>query len=360
MRVLIDFSDAPPVFRRILGFSQTKIPLLQMQTATATVDFLWWNLQNFAHFDVRKVDDPRWPKSTPEYEEKLRRIERVVTNLSTKRLPDLLAFAEITEEAANGLRGRFCPSYKVYSIALSDKLDLNIALIYNPTIGFGEEELLTFSNVPGSTRPMAILNFRSGRNLIRFYVGHWTARFSEGSDQWRQRSAFALSDAVYGFLFPDVLVREARHVVVLGDFNEEPYGLLEESLFAHRDRARAKYPLHYTDKSIKRAHLYNCAWKLLGEQSFHPLPSLGRSVAGSYYWREKKAWRTFDQILVSGSLLTSEVPFLDESSIQLVSSRDILPDNFLATDGLPQAFEWNHGTPSGISDHLPLFGRLII
>jgi hypothetical protein len=331
-----------------------------MQPNTTTVDFLWWNLQNFAHFDARKGDDARWPKSTAEYDEKLRRIEVVITTLPTKRLPGLLAFAEVSKEAANGLRNRICPSYEVYSLAFSDKLDLNIALLYNPAIGFGEEELLTFSNVPGSTRPMAILNLRRGENLIRFYVGHWTARFDEGSEEWRRRSAVALSEAVYTFLFQDAVVSESRHVVVIGDFNEEPFGLLESSLFAHRDRRRAQYPVHYTDKTIKRAYLYNCAWKLLGEQQFHPAPPSERSVAGSYYWRDKKVWRTFDQILVSGSLLRNEPPFLDESTVQLVSGVEAFPDNFLATDGLPQSFQWNHGTPVGISDHLPLFGRIIL
>lgn len=190
--------------------------------------------------------------------------------------------------------------------------------------------------MPDATRPMAILDYRSPNHIIRFYACHWTARFKENSERSRQLSSFELSKTIYQFLYPEETSKETRHVVVLGDFNEEPYGLLENWLFAHRDRARSRMSAHYTDRAMERAYLYNCAWKLLGETVFHPRPLQARSVAGSYYRREYRSWHTFDQVIVSGSLLSPHAPYLDEASIKIAAAADIVPEDFYRQTAYPR------------------------
>lgn len=326
----------------------------------SVLNFVWWNVQDFAHFDISQATYERWPKSKSEYLEKRRRVETVLGSLSANNRPQLLALAEITEQAANDLRDKLFPEYRVFSLAsLYDRPDFNIALIYDPAIGFEEEDFLKVSNVPGSTRPMALLHYRFGQHVIRFYACHWTARFAELSEKWRQLTAQQLNSDSYEFLHSSE-TREIRHVMILGDLNEEPYGILEGWLYAHRDRATSRRPRHYTDAHIKRVHLYNCAWRLLGERLAHPETTGDAVVAGSYYWRDAKTWHTFDQVIVSGSLLSYEPPYFDESNLRLASWASVLPKEFLASGSLPHRFEWKGGSSIGLSDHLPICGRIIL
>lgn len=323
--------------------------------------FAWWNVQDLAHFDVNRVGNKRWPSSIHAYREKMRRLENVLRNLSENdRLPQLLAFAEITDQAAHDLRDRLDPAYRVHSLAgLCAQPNFHVAVLYDPTAGFSNEDFISVSNVPGPTRPMATLDLASNGASIRFFLCHWTARFEENSQKWREICALSLSDAVYDYLRGPTADSD-RHAVILGDLNEEPYGLPQRWLYAYRDRAPSTRPEHYTDRQAKRVRLYNCSWRLLGEQHAHPCAPAQRQMAGSFYWRDKKSWHTFDQVIVSGSLLTEQSPYLDEYSLRIASEAAVMPADSLGNDQLPHKFEWGGGHARGVSDHLPVCGRIIL
>jgi hypothetical protein len=96
---------------------------------------------------------------------------------------------------------------------------------------------------------------------------------------------------------------------------------------------------------------YNCSWRFVGERYPHAGGDPGRETAGTMYWSQAGTWHTFDHAIVSGGLLSSTVPFLDEQSLRILSDPLLLD-----SDGKPAAFEWKGGNPTGISDHLPLSG----
>jgi Endonuclease/Exonuclease/phosphatase family len=326
-----------------------------------SLDFLWWNLESFAHFDIARSSYERWPGSKAEYEEKSRRVETVLERVRALNSLKLIAFGEITEQAACDLRNKLFPTYRVFSLGgLYATSDFHVAVLYSDNAGFYGEDFLQGSNVPNTTRPMAIIHLRSGRSVIRFYVCHWTARFSVHGEKWRMLTAQQLNNHAYDFLRADEQNNEDRHIVIMGDFNEEPFGNLETWLYAHRDRAASRRQRHYSDEAMKRVHLYNCAWRLLGEHLAHPQNPEERELAGSYYWRDSKTWHTYDQVIVSGSLLSGTPPYFDEGTLRVASTTGVLPNEFLAADKLPQRFNWNEGNPIGMSDHLPIVGRLVL
>lgn len=85
-------------------------------------------------------------------------------------------------------------------------------------------------------------------------------------------------------------------VVVMGDFNDEPFDpSMTMSLQATRDRSAARRSRHL---------LYNPFWRLLGERDpmEQEVPARG---AGTVFRRSARGtnWQTFDQILVSPALL---------------------------------------------------------
>jgi hypothetical protein len=228
-----------------------------MQDVGNVLHFMWWNVQDFAHFDPDRATIDRWPVSHEAYLAKRQRVELVLQQISKKHLPHLLAFAEITDKAAHDIRDSLFPSYRVHALGgLYAKPVFHLGLLYDPAFGFESEDFLAVSNLPNSARPMAILDHSSRGSRIRFYACHWTARFEPDSEKWRSLSAHTLDTEAYTFMHTDDPVEETRHVFILGDLNEEPFGILENWLYASRDRRRSRGPAHYTDKPIRRVRLY--------------------------------------------------------------------------------------------------------
>jgi endonuclease/exonuclease/phosphatase family metal-dependent hydrolase len=163
------------------------------------------------------------------------------------------------------------------------------------------------------------------------------------------------SREIYRFLHAERPPEEARHVVALGDLNEEPYGLLEQRLQASRDRAHARRREHYRDKDVERVRLYNRAWRFLGERLPHAGAPPRDETAGTHYWEKENRWGTPDHVIVDGSLLTEVTPFLDEAAVTVVAT----PTLFGGGE-MPRKFKWNNGKPTGVSDHLPISGRIVL
>jgi hypothetical protein len=221
--------------------------------APRTLRFLWWNLESFAHYDAARKNTGRWPDSQAAYEVKRDRLGRVIRQFFGEDPPEVLAFAEATNKAAVELRDTFFPGYEVLSLDLMAKPDFDVAILYQaafPT--FEEQPPLAISEMPRGTRPMAVLDHLSPGNRIRIYACHWTARFSQSSNRWREDLASGLNRAIYR-LVNENQSREARHVLVLGDLNEEPWGEpLVGRMYASRERAPARRPAHYSDHDIQR------------------------------------------------------------------------------------------------------------
>ena len=120
------------------------------------------------------------------------------------------------------------------------------------------------------------------------------------------------------------------------------------------DRDRSRQKPHHSDVDVSRLRLYNCSWRHLGEGHPHSL-DVASGHAGTYYQASTHMWRTFDQVMVTGGLLSEKPPLLDES--QLFVRTDT---GNLTTQGKPTKFEFVNGVASGISDHLPITGRIIL
>jgi hypothetical protein len=320
------------------------------------IDFLWWNVQDFAHFDEDRESEAQWPTSETAYSEKLKRLKDVLDDINEHYgRPTIIALCETTRYSIARLRDTCFKGYKVHSMDVQDKSELQVGFIYSNTKYFERVDPIVVPRTTRGTRPMAALDYFDGDVRIRFVACHWTARFQpEKSLLTRESIASYLSEYVYEYLNDELPGK--RHIVILGDLNEEPFGLVENRLFAIRSRKRAQDVLHYTDVDQKRQRLYNCSWRIVGEKYPHEglLSHNRQSVAGTYYYREEKSWYTFDHIIVDGGLLQMDYPFLDEGSIQIASVPAIFD-----SDGLPAKFEWlgNQGFGAA-SDHLPIFGSI--
>jgi endonuclease/exonuclease/phosphatase family metal-dependent hydrolase len=320
--------------------------------------FCWWNLHNFAHYDAARSGDPRWPIRHEHYEAKRGRILVAFQELFGQGFPDLLAVCEITREAARDLAGLLPPGFNVSVSPPYPRADeFQVAVFYRSGAGFSPEPPLIpheLEDLPENTRPMVPVHFTLQGHIMRFVACHWTALDIDSSRHARERLADVLRRDIYEFLKPDVPAPGvARHVIVVGDLNEEPTApVFEHQLIGRRDRESSR-SRHWRDAKVKRIRLYNAAWRFLGEQAAHGTPGAATNAPAGTYFREPHDWRTFDQILVSSGLLDATPPYFDEARTR-VESTPIMRDE----RGLPRPFVPDSSL--GVSDHFPLVGRLIL
>lgn len=323
-------------------------------------NFLWWNVYDFYHYDPDKVTKgsrSRWPASRRVYEEKCKKVDSALQALFLHvGSPQMLALAETTHRSASELRDRLLPGYQVCSLDVVDAdPTLQVAILYKPNhyLHFVEAPPIVVPNTPRGTRPMAVVDVNTTDSEVRCIACHWQARLDDSSDRTRFRMADYLAQYVYDFLKVDTAKR--RGVILLGDLNDEPFGDSLSALYAHRHRERAQKRSHWTDEDVKRVHLYNTSWRLLGEKFPFPEPASGvvsqQGCAGTYYWEDKSSWANLDHIVVSGSMLTDELPRIDEAQVAIVSLPEFL------TDGVPIKFSAEGGKFRGLSDHLPVVGQ---
>lgn len=328
-----------------------------MPDTTRDLTFCWWNVHNFAHHDSNRTSAPRWPKRPQDYTAKRDRLLAAFGEMFAAGRPDLIAVCEVTREAVRDL-ARHLPAGFEVSVAPGYEFDdgFQVAVLYRTGMGFTPELPVLPADredLAQGTRPMIPIHLSLPGHVIRFVACHWTAFDTPESRDARERSADVLRRDTFEFLAPSVPSPGVeRHAVVLGDLNEEPTaGLFQTKLIGRRDR-ESTHTRHWRDGAVRRVRLYNAAWRYLGEQHPHRGGRAAASPAGTYF-RTPHDWRTFDHVLVSSGLLGESPPYLDESRTG-VASTPLMRDG----QGYPLAFE--PGSATGISDHLPIVGRIVL
>ena len=201
--------------------------------------FVWWNVQSFAHLEPERAGAPRYPSCREEYEAKRDRIETALRQVSAERPPDVIGLCEITEPAARELRERLFSAHRLVFPVATDPFQ--VAVLARERFGFRALAPLRPARVPGTARPVPVLDFRRGAHHLRWYFCHWTA-FGESAALYRGRAAEAVSEHMYRFLH-DPAASDTRHVVALGDFNGEPFAeVFAARLLGARDRAPTGTP----------------------------------------------------------------------------------------------------------------------
>jgi endonuclease/exonuclease/phosphatase family metal-dependent hydrolase len=322
-------------------------------TALPSVRFAWWNVHNFAHFDTSRAGEDRWPLAPAAYDAKCARVDTALRHLINTHAPDILGLGEITSDAAEALRTRLFPDYDLIFPDPAPGSSFQVAVFYRTAARFRQRLPLVAIDVPRRTRGMAVVDYTRAGHCVLFIFCHWTA-FGENSEMYRERLAETVSAHAYEFL-NNPRRKTVPHVVVLGDLNTEPFdNVFRGHLSASRDRDRSRQRVHSSDQDVRRIRFYNASWRLLGERHPHDPASSPHHWAGTYYNANDRAWHTYDQLLVTGGLLGGNPPYLEETSFGITP----LP-GCLGTGGRPEAFSWMNGVASGLSDHLPLTGRII-
>jgi endonuclease/exonuclease/phosphatase family metal-dependent hydrolase len=317
--------------------------------------FCWWNLQDFAHFDANRVGQDRWPVSVDHYQEKRRRVEAAFDAMFGSNLPDVIGLCEITKKVAMELQKRKFPDHQLILLEPRETEEFQVVLLIRRNASLSRRPSLHGHDVPERTRPMCVALFEEPTVSILFVACHWAAFDDKQTADYRRRCADTLRGGIYDFLNPRLPPATPRHALVIGDLNVEPFDdLFEVTLSASRDHDHARGRLHYSDAAVSRTRLYNCGWRLLGEERPHGSGGATERRVGTYYRTSSHSWRTYDQVLVTGELLGDQPPYFDESSLLVRTDVGNL------VEGKPAKFAFASGVGTGLSDHYPVTGRLLL
>ena len=311
----------------------------------------WWNVENL--FNI-KSDPDRSDKleralgkeldgwTAPVLTKKLDQLASIIMKMNGGAGPDILGVCEVENEkvlskliAKLPLLGR---AYAVVHADAQDQRGIDVAFIYDTAkYEVNTDEVFNhFILRRNATRDLLQVSFYTkpkGHRLV-LIGNHWPSRSGgeASSEPYRIMAAETLA-----YFHQRILEINGQHqgVVVMGDFNDEPFNRsLVDYALSERQERRVK------SLRSRNPYLLNLAWTLMGQglgtHHFAGVPSM------------------LDQILVNRPLLRDGASLLaDPSSFQISSFPEMV-----GAGGSPKRF----GRPSspssfddqGFSDHFPI------
>jgi endonuclease/exonuclease/phosphatase family metal-dependent hydrolase len=352
---------------------------------------VFWNVERLfePHASViRHAVNPSQPLTQEQVQGKIKNIGAALTDIGEKAgKPLLIGLAEVqtpnlAEHIAREVRGvKLEQIDKLKMDRDSSLLDaVNITLLYDSEF-FGKVESVqshildrTYDNrdvlevkFAGSSKrsPLVVLithwpsRLISEGNLMRISAAHYlrglvtrTLRLSS-QDFWNSKTK--------DFVIPDnkkITDRAHTPLIVMGDFNDEPFDPSLELLrttgdltvVANQLNVRDQSPKHFFENYIASVpYLANPFWKFIGDKT------------GTFY--RSPRWRIYDQILLSQGFLTNgpKTPVYEPDNAYIHSAMKVPLANeteiALATSsGKPKSFDPN--TNDGCSDHFPVYVKV--
>ncbi|MFQ5799995.1 MAG: hypothetical protein ACE5H0_15065 [Bacteroidota bacterium] len=345
-----------------------------------TINFAWWNLQNFFDTD----DDPiskdfeyttekGWTQEV--FDAKKNSLAKALKAVHNGDGPELLAVAEIEKD---GLLEELIedignPHLKVVtdSKGTSDLRGIDVTIAYDKRKLIVKSKASHLIHLRYRTRDVFEVVFEVKETGETFVVisSHWPSRVL---GKYRSEPLrIAVAEHIAYLVESHVKVEPAEYeklraqenltpvkekwetkVIVVGDFNDDPS---DRSVVDHLrasndlDRVIGKtndidgFEKETADYRVEDVFLFNATWKFLPEQNVGTY-FLDRQGSGE---RFVNRYQVLDQLVVSRGLLTATGLSLDLDSV------DIFRDSLVATpSGRPRPF--SRKTRKGTSDHLPL------
>lgn len=304
-------------------------------------NIMFYNVENLFDTinDSLKNDDEftpagKIPWTSERFQIKIKHIAQVISSVNKPDLPDIIGLAEIENDfvlnkliEANSLKKI---GYKIVHYESPDERGIDVALLYNPATFTVAESKPIHVVLPDNDLTRDILYVRGNTvsgNELHIFVNHWPSR-SEGvqkSEPKRKIAAQVLKTEV------DNLFKKDSHskIVIIGDFNDEPS---DKSL---NDFLKALQPENKANKSS----LYNLM-----------VPMQKKGLGSLYY----DNWNMFDQIIVSGNLISGKKINCNEDSVHIFDANWLMfkdPKRGIMRPNRTLGSKYF----GGYSDHLPVF-----
>lgn len=317
----------------LVGYSQTQ--------DSKPFKIVFYNTENI--FDT--IDDPTrndedflpgskvaW--TAERYRHKLHQIARVLSAIDSANLPAVIGLAEIENKTVLEDLIRMPElqqgGYQPILVEGHDPRGIDVAALYRP----GILSLAGYKSLPSAasfhTRSVLYIKiFNARSDTFHVFINHWKSRegSAEKTEPKRVENATLLKHYVDSVQHSDPQAR----IILMGDFNDEPVNKsISEVLKAQK-----------VEKRIKPANLYNLTYEryLKGE--------------GTLFYKD---WDLFDQIIVTGNLLTGKRhnPVIHPPYAFIFKMEWMLYKN-KSGQMIPNRTAGSKEYYGGFSDHLPVY-----
>jgi endonuclease/exonuclease/phosphatase family metal-dependent hydrolase len=320
----------------------------QKEFVPALIGF--YNVENlYDTLDSPDTDDAEYLPASAKlwgekrYARKLEHLARVISEMGKDLHPNgmaVLGLAEVENRqvvedlvATGPLKER---GYQVVHEDGPDRRGVDVALVYDPSqfkVYAHKSYRLTLPDNPDfRTRDQLLVSGVLDGDTIHIMVAHWPSRRGGEKRSMPNRKAAAelgrhISDSLL------TLNADAR-IIYMGDLNDDPVNpSVERFLRSSGDKANA-----------------------VDGRFFNPMYAPYHKGIGSLAWRD--AWNLFDQILVSGPLVTGEGGKYRYYGVRIFNEPYLRQKegNFA---GYPFRFYVGDTFQDGYSDHFPVFIVLV-
>jgi endonuclease/exonuclease/phosphatase family metal-dependent hydrolase len=308
---------------------------------------VFYNTENFFDTlnDSLTADDEFTPEGArhwnyPKYKTKLNNLYKTFIALGNWTPPDLIGICEVenrrvlTDLANNTPLSKY--NYRIIHANSPDIRGIDVAILYNSDrVHVIQYRYFHIGKSGLFTRDILYCKAGLGNDTCHFLVNHWPSR-STGQIE-TEPSRFAASSRLRTIV--DSLFHTCIHakIVIMGDFNDEPWDMsLSQKLQAKTDI-----------RNVQTDYLYNLSMA----------PANGK-YKGTVKFRGE--WTLFDQVIVSGSLLTSlKGLHVEPGDYHIFAGSFLLmPDE--QYNGFKPFRTYNgYQYQGGFSDHLPVYVDLM-
>ncbi len=302
---------------------------------------MFYNVENLydTSNDPKTNDDEFTPAGKVPWTEerlntKINHLGQVISDINKPGMPDIIGFAEVeNQKVLEMLTASAALSKSKYSIVHYDSPDergIDVALLYNPaTFKVISSEPLSVT-LPGNDLTRDILYVKgqlTSGEILHVFINHWPSR-REGSDvsePKRMAAASVLRTKTDAIQKAD----KKANILIMGDFNDEP---------ANNSITKGIGALEPTPATSN-----NAFYSLL-------YPEFKKGEGSLFY----KDWDLFDQIIVSGNMLSRNKGLRTSTQNAAIFSAEYLLFKTKNGEARPNRTMGDKYF-GGYSDHLPVY-----
>lgn len=334
----------------VLLYCFTWSPSYSQDNNSLSISIMFYNVENLFDTwdDTLKVDEEFLPAGDKHwtynrYNTKIKNLYKTIVAVGGWDSPALIGLCEIeNRKVLNDLIYNTPLSkleYRYEHFESPDRRGIDVALLYNKQIFKPVHAQPVPIRFPKDsayrTRDILYVKgvFLQSGDTIHLFINHWPSRRGGQLESEPRRILVAetLREKV------DSLIIDApdQGIIVMGDFNDQP----ENQSLLRILKARL------STENFIIGGLYN-------------LDGLTDNKFGSYKYRG--AWNKFDQIIVSGNLLTSDLKInVDPASFEIFHTEFLLIEDEKYLGSKPFSTYSGYRYKGGFSDHLPVKVELI-
>lgn len=318
----------------------------QTQHTPEYVSIGFYNLENL--FDTLDTPNKRDEEYTPEgrkqwdskrYQQKLTHMAKAIAELGSTETPEGPAIVGICEaENIEVLKDLVATAplkasdYQPILIEGPDRRGIDVGLLYRPnafTVTNKHSHRLAMPNDSAfRTRDQLVVSGKLYKEPFHIIVNHWPSRY--GGEEKSRPNRIAAANLTRHIVDSLMALNDKGRIVIMGDFNDDPNNKsIEEHLKA----------LPMPPKAAKK-NLYNTTRTIF------------ENGEGTLCYRGK--WNLFDQMIISGNLLTKRPNGYKFHEVH-IQNRPYLLQQEGKYQGYPNRTHAGGYYLGGYSDHLPVY-----